>query len=85
MSKEQQSVVVAQYITKYGTLLRLFKTDGQALQWRTEIAMASWNGEFPDYPKPEDCNIGSTYFSLMRNRSELAEYFQINLTIVEGD
>jgi hypothetical protein len=85
MSEEQQSVVVAQWITKYCTLLRLFKTDGQALQWRTEIAVVNWDGEFPDYPKPEDCNIGSTYFSVMRNRSELAEYFQINLTTIEGD
>jgi hypothetical protein len=84
MSKEQQVVVVAIYKTVNSSEAKVFKTEEQALQWRTDIAMLYWNDEFPDYPKPEEGAIGYTYFDLMGSMTERAEDFQTYFTTIEG-
>jgi hypothetical protein len=83
MSEEQQ-VVVALYKTVNSTEVREFETKEQAFQWRTEIAAANWDNEFPDDPEPEYCDIGCIYFYLMSNMTERAEYFQTFFTTMEG-
>ena len=84
MSKEQQVVVIAVYETVKSTEVRVFKTEEQALQWRTDIAMVNWNDEFPDYPLHEGEEIGYTYFDLMSGMTEQTEYFQTIFTTIEG-
>ena len=83
MSKEQQ-VVVALYKTEHSTEVRAFKTEEQALQWRTGIAMANWDEEFPHYPLHEGEEIGYTYFDLMGSMTEQTESFQTIFTTIEG-
>jgi hypothetical protein len=85
MSKEQQVVAVALYETVNSTEVRVFKTKEQALQWRTDIAMVNWDDEFPDHPKPEECDIGCVYLHLMGSMTERAEYFHTYFTTIEGD
>jgi hypothetical protein len=84
--KEQQSVVVAAlYKTERSSEARVFKTEEQALQWRTEIAMANWDEEFPHYPLHEGEEIGYVYFDAMSGMTEQPESFQTYFTTLEGD
>jgi hypothetical protein len=85
MSKEQQVVVVAIYKTVNSTEAKVFKTEEQALQWRTDIAMLYWNDEFPDYPLHEGEEIGYAYFDAMSGMTEQTESFQTIFTTIEGD
>jgi hypothetical protein len=85
MSEEQQVVVVAIYKTKRSTEAKVFKTEEQALQWRTDIAMFYWDDEFPDYPLHEGEEIGYMYFDAMSNMEEEAESFQTIFTTIEED
>ena len=48
---EAQQVTVAIHDSKYGVVIRVFKADEQAYQWRTEIAKAGWCEEY-DGPAP---------------------------------
>lgn len=78
---EAQQVIVAIHDSKYGVVVRVFKTEEPADQWRTEIAKEGWSEEY-DGPTPGDDEIGEAYF---RMAADNMEYFSCHDAIIEGN
>ncbi|NLS26475.1 hypothetical protein S2M10_14580 [Sphingomonas sp. S2M10] len=64
-----RSVHVATYEHPYGTDIRVFLDQDQALIWRTRIAREWWSHAFDQEPPPDD-EIGEEYFERMLERDE---------------
>lgn len=71
-------VVVAIYEHRDGSAVRAFKSEEQALEWRTDIAEQRWDDEFDDEP-PARADIGEAYFDSVEG-----EYFSVRPVQVEG-
>lgn len=64
-----QRVYVAIYEHRYGTDVRVFAVEDQAMCWRTGLAKEWWSDAFEDHPPPDD-EIGEEYFERMLERDE---------------
>lgn len=64
-----QRVYVAIYEHRYGTDVRVFADEDQAMCWRTGLAKEWWSDAFEDHPPPDD-EIGEEYFERMLERDE---------------
>lgn len=80
----KQRVVAAVYEHKYGMDVRVFRTVEQAYAWRTSIAEAWWDMEFPDDDRPEPEDIGEAYFDGMHNTHH-PEFFTLHESTLEGE
>ncbi len=76
-----KTVYTAIYEHNYGTDVRVFRTETQALAWRTELAREWWDSEFSDDERPPDEEIGAQYFDRMRDEGD--EFFSIEAHVVE--
>ncbi len=76
-----RTVYTAIYEHNYGTDVRVFRTETQALAWRTELAKEWWDSEFSEDEHPPEEEIGAQYFDRMRDGGE--EFFSIEKHIVE--
>jgi hypothetical protein len=76
-------VWVATYQHRHGEDTRVFASEGDALQWREEIADEWWDTEMPkSRVKPEDSEaLADEYWDYMEERDEFFKYEEIE---VEG-
>ncbi len=77
----QTPVYTAIYEHKYGTDVRVFRTEAQALAWRTALASEWWDSEFSEDERPSEEEIGGLYFDRMRDGGE--EFFSVEAHVVE--
>lgn len=77
----KRTVYTAVYEHNYGTDIRVFRTEAQALAWRNDVAGEWWENEFPEYERPPQGEIGARYFDHMRDGGD--EFFTIEACDVE--
>jgi hypothetical protein len=77
----KRTVYTAIYEHNYGTDVRVFRTEAQAVTWRNEVASEWWDNEFPEDERPPEEEIGSRYFDRMRDGGD--EFFSIEAHVVE--
>ena len=77
----KKTVYTAIYEHNYGTDVRVFSTEAQAITWRNEVASEWWDSEFPNDERPPEEEIGARYFDRMRDGGD--EFFSIEACTVE--
>lgn len=80
---DKDNVVVAVYDHKHGTDVRVFRDEAAAYAWRTEIAEAWWDTEFPGEDTPSSDVIGERYFDGMIDMCRDSESFTVHFAVVE--
>ena len=76
-------ICVAVHEHKYGTDMRAFESEEEALRWKTKLAKENWAGEFPGKDAPPDEQIAEEYFRLMGERIGSEESFSCDLLEVQ--
>jgi hypothetical protein len=80
-TRSSSTLFAAIYEHNYGTDVRVFREEAQALAWRTELAKEWWDSEFSDSERPAHADIGAEYFDRMRDGGD--EFFTIECCSVE--